>query len=169
MTNMTTKSPVWVRVLLVGSLAMNFVLIGVASGIAYNFAKSGGRGHTEMAQILGPIASSLPKDTRKHLRRAIVSRRAEFFQIRAQINLTDDAVLEAMAADPFDPSALESALDARRDALTTAISALNGPILDVFSGLSAQERVELAQNIRSKRKPRVPFGNHRSVDQEDAN
>ena len=144
------KSPSWVRVLLIGSLALNFVLAGLIGGVAFKVSKGGGPGGP-VAQLGGPILAQFPPELRQTMRRELRLRRDEFKEIRTMVEKSDVAVQDALEAVPFDVEVFAAALDTRRDALGTAMNAINESIIKIVTDLTDEERALIAEAMEKRR------------------
>ena len=144
------KSTNWVRIVLIGSLALNFVLAGLMIGAAFKVSNSGPRGGA-IAQLGGPMLAEFPPELRQKMRREVFSRRGDFNAIRDMVAASDIRVQEALQAVPFDVDLFREALDNRRDALGKALDAVNEPIVEIVSGISDEDRAMLAQAMEERR------------------
>ena len=104
----------WTKVLLAVSLALNLLVAGLAIGsVLRDGPPKGGRDFG-----LGPISEALSREDRKALRRAFLERHPDARSDRREMRAEFDTLLAALRADPFDPAALDEALQAvaRRNA-----------------------------------------------------
>lgn len=138
------------RYLLFASLALNFAVVGVVIGSAFD-RHGPGRG-SRMDGPMAPLVMSLPDGTRrdlfaelKRMPRADRDARRKSFE----------ALLSAIRAEPFDPVAVTAALREQRDLGEARLSALEGALASQLAGLSAGERADYADRLRSsvRRKP----------------
>lgn len=116
-----TTSPVvragagrWTKSLLAVSLGLNLLIVGLAVGsMLRDGPPRGGRDFG-----LGPLSEALSRDDRKALRDAFLERHPDIRADRRDIRAQFDLLLSALRADPFDPAALDTALQAvaRRNA-----------------------------------------------------
>lgn len=100
----------WVKAVLVGSLALNLLVAGLAVGAFLH----GPPGHTPRDRDPAlPFTRAFDEDQRRDLRRAL---HAEFRQRREDgSGLIEDyqQALTVLRAEPFDPEALRAALEAQ--------------------------------------------------------
>ena len=105
------RSPRWMKVLLIGSLAVNLAIAGLVAGAAWRFA--GPDGPPRAGLPLGvALYRALPEEDRRALRRDLRTAGAAHRQARRAFY---GAVPEALRADPPDFEALDRLLaDERR-------------------------------------------------------
>lgn len=142
-------TPRWVKWLLSLSLALNFIVLGLAAGAAIKFHRHG-HGHGGVATI-GHIMWALPRDSRERAREMLKAARPDLKALREDRWAAKRAVADAIEATPFDPAATAAAFTALRakDQSTKAWS--HGVMVDILEGLSAEERADVAQSLRKRR------------------
>lgn len=152
----------WVRVLFVLSLTLNLMVFGLVVGAKV----SGGRDHgfdprgPDRGLIrdlgLGPIASSMSREDRRAIGRALKEQQGSFLEKRAALKRDFGKMLEVLRAEPFDRGALDQLMDTQRDRILKFGDTARGLVMDRISQMSPEERRELAdelaENVRFKRK-----------------
>ncbi|MDT8854095.1 periplasmic heavy metal sensor [Paracoccaceae bacterium Fryx2] len=149
----------WLRVALAVSLAVN---LGVAGVVAGAFLKGGPGGHrpaSERDPGFGPFTAALSAEDRDALRRAYVERAPGLRAARAEMRTEWAAVLAALRREPFDPAALQAALD-RQNArslqrLTLGQGLLAAHLLAMTPDARRQfaDRLQASLDRRPDRKP----------------
>jgi len=155
-----SKSPTWMRVLLIGSIALNFIFVGLAGGAILKASNDGGPAQN-LGRLGGPILSGFDQSHRSDLRKQFFSKRDTFRELRRGVGGADQELREALLAEPFDPEAFQEALNGRRDALALAVDEVNSMILDVVSRMSDEEREAVAEIMAERIKGfqrKDPFG-----------
>ena len=140
----------WVRILLIVSLAVNFVLVGLAIGAVVSVSKA--PSSDGVGRLVGPLLADMPPELRGQMRQEVRRYRTELLDLRQDVKDADIAVRAAVTAVPFDPNALEGALIRRAAAIEAALTGLNQPILAVVSLLTPEERELLGQTMDSRQK-----------------
>lgn len=116
----------WIRVALALSLALNLLVVGIAVGAMLRDGPApGGRDFG-----LGPLSEALSREDRKALRAAFLDRHPDIRAERRAMRAQFDDLLAVLRADPFDPTALDAALE--------AIARRNADLLDTGRGLVAE-------------------------------
>ena len=148
MTQEPTKSPRrWVRWLLIGSLALNLIVVGVVAGAAWRFAGHGRDGGKAPPPIGALLYRDLDRDTRNALRSAVEGDH-ESFRARRMAEVV--TVVTLLRADPFDPAALEGALQdhaARRSSFHQSVQVA---WLSQVREMTAQERASYAADLEGR-------------------
>ena len=145
-------TPRWAKWALGISLAINFIIIGVAIGATARFHKHGHQ-HGGVASI-GQIMRALPSDRRDSARGLMKAKRAELKAVRAERRGVHQALAAAIAADPFDPTAARAAFAAMRDKDNLAKSAAHEIMVEVMGLLTDEERDEVGARLRRHSKDR---------------
>lgn len=145
-------TPRWAKWALGVSLAINFIIIGVAIGAAARFHKYGHQ-HGGGASI-GQIMRALPSDRRDSARDLMKANRAELKAVRADRRSAHQALAATIAADPFDPAAARAAFAAMRDKDNLAKSAAHEIMVDVLGLLTDEERDEVGARLSRHNKDR---------------
>jgi len=95
------RTPRWVLVLLVVSLAVNLLVIGGVAGAVWRF-----RAHSYVAGSVTPnligYASTLPRQRRAELWEATAEERRQLMPLRREVRAAREATIKALVADPFD-------------------------------------------------------------------
>lgn len=138
------SGPRWVRIALAVSVALNLAVAGLAAGAWLRE----GPGHGMPRDMsFGPFTEALSDSDRRELRRALGDRASEFREARQQMRADREALLAALRAEPFDPAAVDAALEAivRRagDRLDFGRDLIAGRIL----AMTAAERQAFAERL----------------------
>ena len=153
----TTKPRQLWRVVLIISLALNFIIVGIVAGAALSGRLGKGAPRSfDLGQ--GPLARALSQQDRRAIGQSL--RRGSGDLRRQDMRAQTEALVSQLRQDPFDPAALRSLLDtqdARLDQLRLrAKEALVARIAD----MSPQERAAFADRLEIElRRPRRGHGN----------
>lgn len=144
----------WLRVALGLSLALNLAVAGVVGGA---LLRGGGHGpHPSVRDLgFGPFAEALSEADRAALRRAFVGRMPDLRATRDEMRADMGAILTALRADPYDPSALLPVLERQRARTGERLELGQALIVDRIAAMTAAERLAFAdrleQSLRHRR------------------
>ena len=143
-----SATPRWAKWLLGVSLALNFIVIGLAAGAAIRFHQHG-HSHGGVATI-GQIMWALPKDSRDRAKDLLRAARPDLKSLRAERRAAKHAVADAIETDPFDPEAVAGAFAALRAKDQTAKTSTHDVMIDILQVLTPEERADVASSLRKK-------------------
>lgn len=108
----------WWRVLTVVSLAINLLIFGLVAGAAYRF-KDGPPPRDLAARDVGygAFIAAFERDERRNLGKAYRAQMPDRKQMRQDMDLQRQALLEVLRAEPFDADAFEGLLNQRQSEL----------------------------------------------------
>ena len=133
----------WVMPLLGVSLAVNLLIVGMAAGAAWRVKDMGGG---KMRQ--GPSGAVFLRALEPQDRKAIFGELRAGRDTARRFERENGAnMLTALRADPFDPSALQTLIEARAEMGQTSKAALDAKWLDVVSGMDGAERAAYADRL----------------------
>ena len=150
---MTTDTPAkpgmkrWLRVVLVLSLAMNFVVIGLVGGAALHFGRSGpppkysDRGGS-------PIFSAFEREDRRDIGRSIRKSYREYAGKVEHEKAQYQAIADVIEAEPMDLDALRQASAAIDDRMAQRRSFAREAWIEKVSGMSLEDRKAYATRLR---------------------
>lgn len=144
----------WLPWALAGSVCLNLLLVGLAGGA---FIRHGGPPPPEAPSgfdrvTLGRMFRALPEEAREAARDRIDARRDELRALARDRDAARAEIAGAMEGEPFDPAALEKAIDAAREAERRSRDLADMLLLDLASGLTAETRHEIAEALRERRR-----------------
>jgi uncharacterized membrane protein len=152
------RSPLWMRVVLAVSLALNLAVVGLVIGSAARDRwddrhAAGGRPHGEggsrgdAAAVMMPYAAALTQDERRALGREVLGRiRAEGIGLR-DLRASVQAVAAAVRAVPFRPEDVAAELDRQRAALGRVQELSHAAILARLEAMTPEERAAFADRL----------------------
>jgi hypothetical protein len=140
------------KLILALSLTLNLAVLAMMAGA---FVRGHGGRVERMGEGFGAYAQALDRADRRALFREMRQQAGDKRADRAT-HLT--AVAKALAADPFLPQALESAMAAQEAGMKDQITQAQRIILAHLTGLNAQERRDVAERLLQdgQRKPPAP-------------
>lgn len=143
-------TPRWAKWLLSLSLALNFVVIGLAVGAAIKFHRHG-HSHGGIATI-GQIMRALPDDRKDTAREMLDAARPDFKALRAERKAAKLAVAEAIDVTPFDAAAVARAFAALREKDQITKASTHGVMVEILEVLSPEERAAVAKGLSKRRR-----------------
>ncbi len=137
------RAPVWMRVTLGISLALNLLVAGLAVGAALRFgAADGARAYPRVPG--GMIYGELPRKDRQELFRQVRDASRDLWRRRREDAL---AVSARLRAKPFDAAALQELLSAQSDARRAWQEQVQRAWLRQVTQMSDAERADFADRI----------------------
>ncbi len=145
------RTPRWLKLTLVASLAVNLLLVGLIVGAALRRPDDGAiRGPSDE---LRDMARALPPRQRAALAAEIRRRRDDFHQRRDELEAHRHELAEALAADPYDPEAVAAQLKSI-DAFWREIGAEGRAMMTArIEAMTSEERAAFAKAIQAPPHP----------------
>jgi uncharacterized membrane protein len=132
------RAPRWMLLLLIASLAVNFLILGLAAGAMWKF-----RGPPPLAGVTPNLlgyASTLPSDRRKALWDGTEAERQHLRPFRREVRMAREETIKALVAEPFDREKFVAAQDKQSEAEQRARQAVQGLFAKIATGLTPEER-----------------------------
>jgi len=153
----------WPKLLLAVSLVFNLVVIGAVVGANLRHEQDTRRfppPDPEMTRALGmaPLIDALPRETRRDIGVRLRAELGGTRPHRATLEAEFAAMLAALRADPFDPEALASMLDAQQARVAARVAAGRAVFLDALAQMNPADRAAFADRLEQRiaRGPRPP-------------
>ncbi len=142
MAESSVKSPRrWMRWLLIGSLALNLLVVGVVAGAVLRMS---GWGIGPPPRALGPaLYRELPRDDRRALRQTLRDAGSNAMRPSDQASLLS----AALRSDPFDPTALEALITQQAEARQAYQFEVQRKWLARVSEMSQADRIAYADRL----------------------
>ena len=142
-------APLWMRVLLVVSLALNLLVAGVVVG---HVVRDGdhGRGPRPVEIALGPFARAMDAGDRRAILESLRGNPDLQPLSRDQRAAAFGEILATLRAEPFDRARAEAALSAQAQRVQGLERALQGALLDRLAALTADQRVAFADRLQAE-------------------
>ncbi len=140
-------SPVWMRVLLVASLAANLLVVGLVAGAVFN-----GPPPRESGRSPGDVASTiyfgaLPPDARREVTRMMWRHARDFREGREMLRTEVGNTLALLRAETVDKDALVASVRSQREQLGQRRELGDRLFIDYVAGMSLEERRAYADRI----------------------
>ena len=147
------RCPLWIKIVLSVSLAINLAIVGLAAGFILRGGPSEVRGPS-MGYAM-PYVLSLPRDMRREVFRTL--RRDDSLPDRRARRAEYDQMIAVLRARPFDAQAAEAILLRQADGASRVQVAAQSAWLEAVSGMSPEERsayTDRTQQVLERRAPR---------------
>lgn len=154
----STKTPLWMRITLFVSIALNMLVVGIVAGF---FVTGGpdGRADRDRRDSGSLFTRALGPEDRRVLRREFMANLPEQGRDASSIVSDMQTALDALRATPFDPQAFAQAISDQSDrrsqreqvgrrVLAARIAAMSDTERTAYADRVEQELKKLAQKIR---------------------
>ena len=150
MSDETAKTPRrWGRILLIGSLAFNLLIVGVIAGTLLSGPRDRDRNPLLRDLGFGPFVHALPRSSKRELTEALKREAGSLRDNRAELRRHFEAFLGALRADPYDPEQVAQLIANQRSRIGERQVIGQRLLLDHIATMSPQERVEYADALDS--------------------
>lgn len=140
-------APGWMKLLLVLSLAGNLAVAGMVLGNTVRDREDERRGPD---RVINWIVGMVPEERRDDAAAAFGEARQRIEAARAMRSERLPAVVTAMRAEPFDPAALDAALDAMFDRDTSGRKIVRETMISLLGQFTPEERSVFAQHFEER-------------------
>ena len=147
MTQDTKTTGKWRSWLLIGSLALNLIIIGAIAGSALRGPDRAPRGKMTQPDLLRDLVQAVPKDQRGELRKDLNAKRDELRGMRTEMQSRRQDLVRVLVSPEFDISQIVAIFDDHRVILSRIASGGHEIIIRRIEAMSPEEREEFAQNI----------------------
>lgn len=148
MSHENTKTPKLQRMLLVGSLALNLAVIGIAAGIAFS---GGGKDRLQRFDLtVGPLTRAMNADRRAAVRDTLRESGAFRPEDRSSMGRDMNALLEALRSDQFDEPAFRDVLMRQRERLQSGQAVVVDAVAAQVMDMSLEERAAFADRLQEQ-------------------
>lgn len=149
------RTPIWLRVLLFASLALNLLIVGAIVGHMLN---DGPKGRVpRMDRVQGPMTFALSDEDRRAIGRALREEYRENRPSREQFVAEYQGVIAALRAEPFQPDLVEEALRRQRQAASDRIAVGHRLLVDRLTAMTTEERQAFADRLEEGLRRGPPF------------
>jgi len=138
------RCPLWVKIVLTLSLAINLLIAGVVAGFALRGGPLGGKGPS-MGYAM-PYVIALPPEDRRDVFEAVRNNR-DLPGRGARRGVYRD-MISTLQTTPFDRAAVETLLDRQAAGVEAVQAVAQGTWLDKIDKMSDAERADYAERVR---------------------
>lgn len=151
-TDTTKRCPLWVKIALAMSLALNLAIIGLVAGFVLRGGPSGAR-LPAMGYAM-PYVLALPKQMRRDVFDAV--RGDDTLPDRRARRAVYGEMISALRATPYDESAVRAILARQADGASRVQAAAQSAWLEALAGMSDAERAAYTENMQEALERRGP-------------
>lgn len=152
------RTPVWLRLVLLISLAANILVLGAVVG---HFLRDDPKGRVpRVDRIEAPMTFALSQKDRREIGDALRREYRQNRPTREEIQSQYRGIIAALRADPFDPAAVAEGFARQRQATQSRIEIGHDLLLQHLTTMSAADRKAFADRLEEglKRGPRPRDG-----------
>ena len=148
------RTPIWLRVVLLVSLALNLLVVGVVAG---HFLRDDPKGRVpRVDRMQAPMTFALSHEDRRAIGKALRQEYRDNRPSREEVVAEYQGVIAALRADPFQPELVEDAFRRQRAAASSRVEIGQKLLMDRLTAMSADERHAFADRLEEglRRGPR---------------
>ncbi|OUS07116.1 hypothetical protein A9Q96_07350 [Rhodobacterales bacterium 52_120_T64] len=147
------KTPRWIKVALIVSVAANLGVAGVIGGAALR-APEIKRNNLNGPEGVAMLARAMPAEHQRELREGLRDRREEFRPDRQELGSLRARFIEALKADPFEIEAVQDVLAEQRAMIFELTTAGDNTVIAQIEKMSPQDRENyILRLLKDKRPP----------------
>lgn len=139
--------PLWVKIVLIVSVAANLGVAGVIGGAALR-APETRRAHLEAPEGVAMLARSMPQAHQHELRETLRERRDDLRPNRQELKNLRDRFIVALRAEPFDINAVNLVFADQRRMLEVLTEAGHDAVIEQIGKMTPQDREQFIQRLR---------------------
>ena len=137
----------WSKIVLVGSLALNLLIIGAVAGSFLGGPPDRDRNPVLRELGFAPFIHAMSRPDQKALLDQVKGKVGSFRDNRAAIKADFQAVLQVLRAETFDPAALEAAVSRQRSRIGKRQADVQELLLRQIAEMTAQDRAAYAERL----------------------
>ena len=150
MSEETAKAPRrWGRILLIGSLAFNLLIVGVVAGTLIGGPRDRDRNPILRDLGFGPFVHALPRSSKIELTDALKREAGSLRDNRAELRAHFEDFLAALRADPYDPEEVARLIASQRGRIGERQAIGQRLLLEHIATMNAEERADYADALSS--------------------
>jgi uncharacterized membrane protein len=138
------------RIALAVSVALNLGILGMMAGAWFNHDGPAGRGGDFRDLGFGPFTEALSPADRAALRKAFIARMPDLREARRAMRQTQQDLLAALRADPFDRARLETVLAAQSDRSASQLAMGQSLLKDLLVQMTPEARRSFADRLEER-------------------
>ncbi|MDX5383634.1 MAG: periplasmic heavy metal sensor [Rhodobacterales bacterium] len=158
----------WIKVVLFVSLALNLAVAGLAIGAALRHDDLRDRVGARADHLGGPYTGALSREDRRAIWREMRAMQAEGRPMRGDIRADFDAVVQALRAEPYDPSAVRDIVERQFQAGLERQKIGQDLLLQRIAGMDAAARAAFADRLEERLERRDNWREQRRNAREEA-
>ena len=141
------RTPTWMRVALVTSLALNLLVLGIVGGAVLKFGRDGPSRAGFLPGDYGPYSRAMSESDREALRAAYRAEAPRLRENRAAVRQGFRELQDALRADPYDHARVVAVVEAQQARVQDHAALMRGLMLDRVAAMSPEERAAFADRL----------------------
>ncbi|MBC7138320.1 MAG: periplasmic heavy metal sensor [Defluviimonas sp.] len=141
------RSPRWMRILLVASLALNLAGIGMVAGAVLGHSRRPDRPMMVHDLGFGPYTEALSREDRRALRNAFLERAPDLRRLRALMKADFDRLLTILRNEPYDAEAAAGVIAAQAERARRGFDLGHELLLERLKAMTPEERRAFAARL----------------------
>ena len=142
------RNRTWMRVALIVSLALNFLILGIVGGAVLSHERGGLRGELGPASF-GPYGRAFDAEDRAALRQAIRAEAPRLRQNRQAVRQGFRDLLAALRTQPYDAAQVAAIIDRQQAHLRDQMTLMRGLMLDRVAAMTPEQRAAFADRLEA--------------------
>ena len=140
-----SRTPLWLRLVLLCSLALNLLVAGTVAG---HLLREEPRGRVpRVDRIEGPMTFALSREDRREIGQALRKEYRNNRPSRGEIEAEYKGVIAALRADPFQPERVEQAFARQRDAAVSRMEIGQKLLMERLTSMTPAQRLDFADRL----------------------
>ncbi|MEM6934018.1 MAG: periplasmic heavy metal sensor [Pseudomonadota bacterium] len=132
--------PLWARILLLGSLTVNLVILGLVIGE---------RLRPKASQEASWMISIVPDEKRESAQELFSKRRSKILELRKRRQELRRTMMLSVKAETFEADAMAAQLETHRTIANEQRALIHAQLIELFGMLSHEERLEAANRMQT--------------------
>ena len=140
-----SRTPLWLRIVLLVSLAANLLVLGAVAG---HVLRDEPRGRVpRVDRVEAPMTFALSREDRREIGRALRKEYKENRPSRQEIQAEYRGIIAALRADPFDPEVVAASLARQRQTAQSRVESGHELLLQRLTAMTPAERRAFADRL----------------------
>lgn len=148
----TARTPRWVKLLLIASLAINVTVVGIMAGAAMREPVARADRMSLPIEGFRRVHRAMPDAEQAALRADLIAQRSNLRAARQQARALHEDFLAALIAQPYSEAAVREVFAAHRSNRDGVADLATEALLKRIAAMSPEARVDFAEKLRMSRR-----------------